>query len=145
MELSSFCTDSRTVKEGDIFVVRPGENFPVDGVVTEGSGAVNESALTGESVPVDKQPGDGVYTGTVNQSGFLRCRATRVGQDTPLNQIIKLVSDAAATKAPLARIADKVSGIFVPAVLVIALLTLAGWMIAGKQFSFAIGEIQSTL
>ena len=133
------------VKEGDIFVVRPGENFPVDGVVTEGSGAVNESALTGESVPVDKQPGDGVYTGTVNQSGFLRCRATRVGQDTTLNQIIKLVSDAAATKAPLARIADKVSGIFVPAVLVIALLTLAGWMIAGKQFSFAIGRAITVL
>ena len=133
------------VKEGDIFVVRPGKNFPVDGVVTEGSGAVNESALTGESVPVDKQPGDGVYTGTVNQSGFLRCRATRVGQDTTLNQIIKLVSDAAATKAPLARIADKVSGIFVPAVLVIALLTLAGWMIAGKQFSFAIGRAITVL
>lgn len=133
------------VKEGDIFVVRPGENFPVDGVVTEGSGAVNEAALTGESVPVEKQPGDGVYTGTVNQTGYLRCRATRVGQDTTLNQIIKLVSDAAATKAPLARIADKVSGIFVPAVLVIAVLTLAGWMIAGKQFSFAIGRAITVL
>ena len=133
------------VRIGDIFIVRPGENFPVDGVVVEGNAAVDESAITGESVPVDKQPGDNVYTASVNRTGFLKCRATRVGEDTTLNQIIKMVSDAANTKAPLARIADKVSGIFVPAVTLIALLTLAGWLIAGRTFSFAIARAITVL
>ena len=134
-----------SVKAGDIFVVRPGDNFPVDGVVIEGGGAVDESAISGESVPVEKQPGDSVYTASVNRSGFLKCRATRVGEDTTLSQIIRMVSDAAATKAPLARIADKVSGVFVPVVIGIALLTLAGWMIAGRPFSFAIARAITVL
>ena len=134
-----------SVQVGDIFVVRPGDAVPVDGIVTEGSTAVDESALTGESIPVDKAEGDLVSAATVNQSGYVRCRATRVGEDTTLSQIIKTVSDAAATKAPLARIADKVSGVFVPAVIGIALVTLAGWLLAGKPFSFAIARAISVL
>ena len=121
------------VKIGDVFVVRPGDNVPVDGVVVEGSSAVNESALTGESIPVDKTAGDSVSAATVNQSGFLKCEATRVGEDTTLSQIIKMVSDAAATKAPIAKIADKVSGIFVPTVIGIALLTVIGWLTLGSE------------
>ncbi|MBO6092913.1 MAG: heavy metal translocating P-type ATPase, partial [Oscillospiraceae bacterium] len=117
------------VKTGDIFVVRPGDNIPVDGVVIDGSSAVNESALTGESIPVDKGIGDGVSAATTNESGFIRCQATRVGEDTTLSQIIQMVSDAAATKAPIAKIADKVSGIFVPTVIAIALITFATWML----------------
>ncbi|MCR4723920.1 MAG: heavy metal translocating P-type ATPase [Clostridia bacterium] len=134
-----------TVQVGDLFVVRPGESIPVDGVVAEGSTAIDESALTGESIPVDKEEGDLVSAATVNQSGYIRCRATRVGEDTTLSQIIKTVSDAAATKAPLARIADKVSGVFVPAVIGIALVTLAGWLLAGKPFNFAIARAISVL
>lgn len=122
---------------GDIFVVKPGQSIPVDGVIIEGSTAVNESALTGESLPVDKSAGDTVSAATVNQSGFIRARATRVGQDTTLSQIIQMVSDAAATKAPLARIADKAAGVFVPAVIVTALVTCVGWVLAGGTFSFA--------
>ena len=121
------------VRKGDVFVVRPGENIPVDGVVLEGSSAVNESALTGESIPVDKETGDLVSAATVNQSGFLRCEATRVGEDTTLSQIIKMVSDAAATKAPIAKIADRVSGVFVPAVITIAVVTTFGWLLAGRD------------
>ena len=123
------------VQVGDLFAVRPGENIPVDGVVVSGESAVNEAALTGESIPVDKAPNDRVSAATVNQSGYLQCRATRVGQDTTLSQIIKMVSDAAATKAPIAKIADKVSGIFVPVVISIALVTLIVWLIVGKEFS----------
>ena len=111
------------VKKGDIFIVRPGENIPVDGVIIEGTSAINESALTGESIPVDKAAGDLVSAATVNQSGFIKCEATRVGEDTTLSQIIKMVSDAAATKAPIAKIADRVSGIFVPTVITIAVIT----------------------
>ena len=133
------------VKAGDVFVVRPGEQIPVDGVIVKGMSAVNESALTGESIPVDKTEGDPVSAATMNQQGYIECRATRVGEDTTLAQIIRTVSDAAATKAPLARIADRVSGIFVPAVIGIALLTLIGWLIAGKQFSFAIARGISVL
>lgn len=121
------------VKKGDVFVVRAGDNIPVDGVVLEGNGAVDESALTGESIPVDKSTGDGVSAATVNRSGFLKCEATRVGEDTTLSQIIKMVSDAAATKAPIAKIADKVSGIFVPTVIGIALLTVIGWLTLGQE------------
>ena len=128
------------VQAGDLFVVRPGENSPVDGVIEEGSSAVNESALTGESVPVDKGAGDTVSAATANTSGYLRCRATRVGEDTTLAQIIRMVSDAAATKAPIARIADKVSGVFVPAVIGIALIVAAGWLIAGAPFSDALAR-----
>ena len=133
------------VQVGDIFVVRPGGSVPVDGIITEGSTAVDESALTGESSPVDKEEGDLVSAATVNQSGYVRCRATRVGEDTTLSQIIRTVSDAAATKAPLARIADRVSGVFVPAVIGIALVTLAGWLLAGRPFSFAIARAISVL
>ncbi|MBQ3425706.1 MAG: heavy metal translocating P-type ATPase [Clostridia bacterium] len=133
------------VKEGDIFAVRPGGSIPVDGVVVYGSTSVDEAALTGESIPVDKEEGSAVSAATINKSGYIRCRATRVGEDTTLSQIIKTVSDAAATKAPIARIADKVSGIFVPAVMVIALLTLIGWLIAGKEFGFAIARAISVL
>ena len=111
------------VKKGDIFVVRPGENIPVDGIVLEGASAVNEAALTGESIPVDKSEGDLVSAATINQSGFLKCEASRVGEDTTLSQIIRMVSDAAATKAPIAKIADKVSGVFVPIVITIAVIT----------------------
>ena len=133
------------VKIGDIFVVRPGESIPVDGVVLEGESAVNEAALTGESIPVDKGAGDRVSAATINQSGFIRCQATRVGKDTTLNQIIKMVSDAAATKAPIDRIADKVSGIFVPAVIVIAVIVTAGWLAAGQSWSFALARGISVL
>lgn len=133
------------VSTGDIFVVRPGEQIPVDGVIVKGMTAVNESALTGESIPVDKAENDPVSAATMNQQGYIECRATRVGEDTTLAQIIRTVSDAAATKAPLARIADKVSGIFVPAVIGIALLTLIGWLIAGRPFSFAIARGISVL
>ena len=133
------------VKKGDVFVVRPGENIPVDGVVLEGSSAVDESALTGESIPVDKEAGDDVSAATVNQSGFLRCEARRVGEDTTLSQIIRMVSDAAATKAPIAKVADKVSGIFVPAVILTALVTLAVWLIAGQTIGFALARSISVL
>ena len=133
------------VKTGDIFVVRPGESIPVDGVVLSGNGAVNEAALTGESVPVDKAEGDSVSAATINQSGFLTCRATRVGEDTTLSQIIRMVSDAAATKAPIARIADKVSGVFVPAVIGIALVVTAGWLIAGASAGDAVARGISVL
>ena len=133
------------VLPGDIFAVRPGESIPVDGEVIEGTSAVNESALTGESIPVDKAPGDRVSAATVNQSGYIKCRATRVGEDTTLSQIIQMVSDAAATKAPLARIADRVSGIFVPTVIGLAVLTMIGWLIAGKEFSFAIARAITVL
>ena len=117
------------VRIGDIFVVRPGDSIPVDGVVIDGTSAVNESALTGESIPVDKSAGDNVSAATLNQSGLLKCEATRVGEDTTLSQIIQMVSDAAATKAPIAKIADKVSGIFVPLVISIAVVTFAVWLI----------------
>lgn len=126
------------VSTGDIFVVRPGENIPVDGIVMEGNSAVNESALTGESVPVDKSAGDTVSAASINTSGFIRCRATKVGEDTTLSQIIKMVSDAAATKAPIAKTADKVSGIFVPAVIAIAVITIIVWLLAGQSFIFAL-------
>ena len=133
------------VNRDDIFAVRPGESIPVDGVVLEGDTAVNESALTGESIPVDKGPGDPVSAATVNQSGYIRCRATRVGEDTTLSQIIKMVSDAAATKAPIAKIADKVSGIFVPVVAGIALVTLTVWLLLGKTFEFSLARAISVL
>ena len=133
------------VRIGDIFVVRPGESIPVDGIVRDGSGAVNESALTGESIPVDKAAGDRVTAATINQSGFLRCEATRVGEDTTLSQIIKTVSDAAATKAPIAKIADRVSGVFVPVVIGISLLTLAVWLIIGRDFAYALARGISVL
>ena len=126
------------VKINDIFVVRPGENIPVDGVIIEGNAAINESALTGESIPVDKAAGDTVSAATTNLSGFIKCRATRIGQDTTLSQIIKLVSDAAATKAPIAKIADKVAGIFVPTVIAIALITLGIWLAVGTTAEIAI-------
>ena len=128
------------VKKGDIFVVRPGENIPVDGEIIDGTTAVNESALTGESIPVDKQPKDAVSAATVNQSGFIKCRATRVGEDTTLSQIIQMVSDAAATKAPIAKIADRVSGVFVPAVITIAIITIIAWLIAGETVGFALAR-----
>ena len=133
------------VKIGDCFVVRPGENIPVDGVVIEGSSAVNESALTGESIPVDKAAGDTVSAATLNQSGFLTCEATRVGEDTTLSQIIQMVSDAAATKAPIAKVADRVSGVFVPAVITIAVLTVIGWLLAGQSVGFALARGISVL
>ena len=133
------------VKIGDCFVVRPGENIPVDGVVTDGSSAVNESALTGESIPVDKAAGDTVSAATLNQSGFLTCEATRVGEDTTLSQIIQMVSNAAATKAPIAKVADRVSGIFVPAVITIAALTIIGWLLAGQSVGFALARGISVL
>lgn len=133
------------VKVGDEFVVRPGESIPVDGVVEDGTSAVNESALTGESIPVDKAEGDQVSAATVNQSGFLRCRATRVGQDTALSQIIQMVSDAAATKAPIAKVADKVSGVFVPVVIAIAVITTLVWLLAGQEFAFALARGISVL
>ena len=133
------------VRKGDIFVVKPGENIPVDGIVLEGTSAVNESALTGESIPVDKNIGDSVSAATLNQSGYLRCEASRVGEDTTLSQIIQMVSDAAATKAPIAKIADRVSGVFVPAVIGIALITLAVWLIAGQTIGFALSRAISVL
>ena len=133
------------IQQGDIFVVRPGDSIPVDGTVLEGSSAVNEAALTGESVPVDKTVGDSVSAATVNQSGFLKCQATRVGEDTTLSQIIRMVSDAAATKAPIAKIADKVSGIFVPVVIGIAIVTATVWMLAGKDTGYALARGISVL
>lgn len=133
------------VNAGDIFVVRPGQSLPVDGIVLEGSGAVDESALTGESLAVDKKAGDKVTGGTLNQAGFLKCRATRVGQDTTISQIIKMVEGAAATKAPAQKIADKVSGVFVPAVIAIAAATLFAWLFAGKDFGFALARAISVL
>ena len=133
------------VKQGDLFVVRPGENIPVDGVVLEGHSAVNESALTGESIPVDKAEGDAVSAATVNQSGFLRCQATRVGEDTTLSQIIRMVSDAAATKAPIAKVADRVSGLFVPVVIAIALIATAVWLATGADFGYALARGISVL
>lgn len=133
------------VSKGDIFVVRPGESIPVDGIVLEGSSAVNESALTGESIPVDKNSGDKVSAATVNQSGFIRCEATRVGEDTTLSQIIKMVSDAAATKALIAKVADKVSGVFVPAVIAIAAVTIFVWLLAGQSIGFALARGISVL
>lgn len=133
------------VVKGDIFVVRPGENIPVDGIVKEGSSAVNESALTGESIPVDKAPGDTVSAATVNQSGYIKCEASRVGEDTVLSQIIKMVSDAAATKAPIAKVADRVSGIFVPAVIGIAAVTIIVWLIAGQSIGYALARGISVL
>ncbi len=135
----------RQVLKGDVFVVRPGENIPVDGVVLEGSSAVNESALTGESIPVDKEAGSQVSAATLNQSGFLKCEATRVGEDTTLSQIIQMVSDAAATKAPIAKIADKVSGVFVPAVIAIAIVTILLWLAAGQGIGFALARGISVL
>ena len=133
------------VRKGDVFVVRPGENIPVDGIVLEGSSAVNESALTGESIPVDKNVGDAVSAATLNQSGFIRCEATRVGEDTTLSQIIHMVSDAAATKAPIAKIADRVSGVFVPAVISIAAVTIIVWLLAGESVGFALARGISVL
>ena len=133
------------VRKGDLFVVRPGESIPVDGVIVEGSSAVNESALTGESIPVDKTSGDLVSAATVNQSGYLVCEATRVGEDTTLSQIIKMVSDAAATKAPIAKVADRVSGVFVPAVIAIAVVTTAVWLLVGQTFAFALARGISVL
>lgn len=133
------------VKKGDIFIVRPGENIPVDGIIIEGHSAVNESALTGESIPVDKTVGDIVSAATINQSGYLKCEASRVGEDTTLSQIIQMVSDAAATKAPIAKVADKVSGIFVPAVIGIATFTFIVWMIVGESFGFALARAISVL
>ena len=140
-----FTVPIEQVRKGDIFVVRPGENIPVDGVILEGNSAVNESALTGESIPVDKNPGDAVSAATVNQSGFIRCEATRVGEDTTLSQIIKMVSDAAATKAPIAKIADRVSGVFVPAVISIAIITTIIWLLVGRPFGFALARGISVL
>ena len=133
------------VQRGDRFVVRPGETIPVDGVILSGSCAVNESALTGESIPVDKTAGDAVSAATINQSGFITCEATRVGEDTTLSQIVRMVSDAAATKAPIAKIADRVSGVFVPAVIAIAAVTLAVWLIAGESIGFALARSISVL
>ena len=133
------------VKKGDIFLVKPGESIPVDGIVLEGNSAIDEAALTGESIPVDKEVGDTVSAATINQSGFIKCEATRVGEDTTLSQIIKMVSDAAATKAPIAKIADKVSGIFVPAVITIAIITIIGWLLAGEGVGFALARGISVL
>ena len=133
------------VKKGDIFLVKPGESIPVDGIVLEGNSAIDEASLTGESIPVDKAEGDNVSAATINQSGFLKCEATRVGEDTTLSQIIKMVSDAAATKAPIAKIADKVSGIFVPAVITIAVITIIGWLLAGQTVGFALARGISVL
>ena len=135
----------KRVKKGDIFVVKPGESIPVDGVITEGGSAVNESALTGESIPVDKEVGDMVSAATINQSGFIKCEATRIGEDTTLSQIIKMVSDAAATKAPIAKIADKVSGVFVPVVIILAIITTIVWLIAGKEVGYALARGISVL
>lgn len=133
------------VNKGDIFVVRPGENIPVDGIVIEGNSAVNEAALTGESIPVDKAAGDNVSAATLNQSGFLKCEAVRVGEDTTLSQIIQMVSDAAATKAPIAKVADRVSGVFVPSVIIIAVITIAVWLLAGQSIGFALARGISVL
>lgn len=133
------------VHQGDIFVVKPGENIPVDGIIIEGNSALNESALTGESIPVDKKEGDAVSAATLNTSGYLKCEATRVGEDTTLSQIIQMVSDAAATKAPIAKVADKVSGIFVPTVICIAIATMIIWLLVGQSFGFALARGISVL
>ena len=133
------------VVKGDVFVVRPGESIPVDGVILEGSSAVNEAALTGESIPVDKAAGDRISAATVNQSGFIKCKATRVGEDTTLSQIIKMVSDAAATKAPIAKIADRVSGVFVPAGITISIITTMIWLLTGHEFGYALARGISVL
>ena len=133
------------VRIGDHFIVRPGENIPVDGIIIEGNSAINESALTGESIPVDKEVGDLVSAATLNQSGFLICEATRVGEDTTLSQIIQMVSDAASTKAPIAKVADRVSGVFVPAVIGIAILTIVVWLLGGQSFGFALARGISVL
>lgn len=133
------------VKKGDLFVVRPGENIPVDGIIVEGSSAINESALTGESIPVDKEKGDDIFAATINQSGFLTCEATKVGEDTTLSKIIQMVSDAAATKAPIAKVADKVSGVFVPVVILLALVTIAVWLLAGESVGFSLARGISVL
>ena len=140
-----FTVPIEQVQKGETFVVRPGENIPVDGMILEGTTAVNESALTGESIPVDKETGDMVSAATVNQSGFIKCEATRVGEDTTLSQIIKMVSDAAATKAPIAKIADRVSGVFVPAVITIAVITTIIWLLAGQTFGYALARGISVL
>ena len=137
--------DIEEVQKGDIFVLRPGETVPVDGVILEGTSALDESALTGESVPVDKEPGNVVSAATINRSGFLRCEATRVGEDTTLSQIIQMVSDAAATKAPIAKVADKVSGVFVPTVITLALLTMGVWLLTGAEIGFALARGISVL
>ena len=137
--------DIENVRKGDIFVVRPGESIPVDGIIVEGHSAVNESALTGESIPVDKNIGDAVSAATINQSGFIKCEATRVGEDTTLSQIIKMVSDASATKAPIAKIADKVSGVFVPAVIGISIVTFIIWMVLGREVGYALARAISVL
>lgn len=134
-----------SIKKGDVFIVKPGENIPVDGIVIEGEGAVDESAITGESIPVDKNVGSNVSSATINQSGFLKCKATRVGEDTTLSQIIRMVSDAASTKAPIAKIADKVSGIFVPIVMTIAIITIFVWVIAGESLGFSLARGISVL
>jgi Cu2+-exporting ATPase len=134
-----------TVRVGDVFVVRAGESIPVDGVVLEGEAAVNEAALTGESIPTEKTVGDAVSAATINTNGYMKCRAARVGEDTTLSQIIKMVSDAAATKAPIAKIADKVSGVFVPVVIAIAIVTLIVWLLVGKEFSYALSRGISVL
>ena len=133
------------VHKGDLFVVRPGESIPVDGVIVEGDSAVNESSLTGESIPIDKSAGDLVSAATVNQSGFIKCEATRVGEDTTLSQIIKMVSDAAATKAPIAKIADRVSGVFVPTVITIAIITTLIWLLTGHEFGYSLARGISVL
>ena len=133
------------MKQGDIFVVKPGENIPVDGIIIEGSSAINESALTGESIPVDKEVGDGVSAATTNTSGYIKCQATRVGEDTTLSQIIQMVSDAAATKAPIAKIADKVAGIFVPTVISIAVVTFIIWMFINGDVGYALARGISVL
>ena len=133
------------VKKGDIFVVRPGENIPVDGIIVDGTTAVDESALTGESIPADKKPGDTVSAATVNSSGFIRCEASRVGEDTTISQIIRMVEDAAATKAPIAKVADKVSGIFVPTVMAISAITLIVWLVVGQEFAYALARAISVL
>ena len=129
-----------SVRVGDIFRVKPGENIPVDGLVVSGNSAVNEAALTGESLPVDKAVGDEVKSATLNQSGFLECRATRVGEDSTLAQIIKMVSDAAATKAPVAKLADQISGVFVPAVILVAIVTTVIWLLAGGSIGFSLAR-----
>ena len=128
------------VKMGDVFVVRPGDSIPVDGVILEGGTTIDESALTGESVPVDKDAGDEVSAATINRTGFIRAKATRVGEDTTLSQIIRMVSDAAATKAPIAKIADRVSGVFVPAVIIIAALVTLIWLLVGQPFGYALSR-----
>ena len=133
------------VKKGDIFTVRPGESIPVDGIVTDGMSSVDESALTGESIPVDKAPGDTVSSATLNRSGFIRCEATRVGEDTTLNQIIKLVSEASATKAPIAKAADRVAGVFVPAVMAISAVTLIVWLLLGRGWGYALARAIAVL